>query len=402
MSVPLICIAGKNRIAVECARYLSGYVPINQLVVCANKTDTGNDTWQPSLKKWAADASVSERSLAEVSAAPSLIFFSLEFDKIINVKKFQTKNLFNIHFSLLPEYKGMYTSIWPILEGKSYSGVSLHRIDRGIDTGDLIAQEKFSIPEDMRSRDLYDVYLRHGIELFKTWVHRIIEGNYDVTPQSSSGSSYRSASSIDFQNVEIDLNQTAETIHNQIRAFCFPEYQLPKVFSLNVSKSRITRTRSEKPPGTIVSQTESSVTIATIDFDIEVTKDPFSQFISGCESGDLESAESALGRIENLEEQNSKGWTPLMVAAYHGIDKFVKTAIDRGANVNAKNFKGTTVLMYGTSGAIRTNRKESLVRLLNSGADTSIRDHSGRTVTDYEENHKNDEVIRLLSGSLHT
>ena len=74
-----------------------------------------------------------------------IFFISLEFDKIINTSLFKTTNLFNIHFSLLPRYKGMYTSILPILNGDKISGVTLHKIDRGIDTGDIIDKCSFRL-----------------------------------------------------------------------------------------------------------------------------------------------------------------------------------------------------------------------------------------------------------------
>lgn len=71
-----------------------------------------------------------------------LIFISLEFDKIVNPDLFKDARLYNIHFSLLPSYKGMYTSAIPILNGEEMVGVTFHEIDKGIDTGNIIAQKK--------------------------------------------------------------------------------------------------------------------------------------------------------------------------------------------------------------------------------------------------------------------
>ena len=59
--------------------------------------------------------------------------------EIIKTKNFKSNKLFNLHFSLLPSYKGMHTSAFPILNGEKYSGVTIHKIDNGIDTGDIIA-----------------------------------------------------------------------------------------------------------------------------------------------------------------------------------------------------------------------------------------------------------------------
>ncbi|MBQ8080233.1 MAG: hypothetical protein IJ236_09800 [Oscillospiraceae bacterium] len=67
-----------------------------------------------------------------------LIFLSAEFDRLIRPDKFRSQELYNIHFSLLPRYKGCYTSVHPLLHGDTTTGVTFHRIRRGIDTGEII------------------------------------------------------------------------------------------------------------------------------------------------------------------------------------------------------------------------------------------------------------------------
>lgn len=395
----MICIAGKNQIAVDCAQHILENYSSLKLFACINKNDSGHNTWQPSFKKWATENNVELLSLSEASIIPNLIFISLEFDRIIVPSSFASKNLFNIHFSYLPEYKGMYTSIWPILDGKSFTGVSLHRIDHGIDTGDIIAQKKIEISPEVRSRDLYDSFLMEGTKIFREFLPRIISTNISSFPQPSSNSSYNSKNSIDFKLLTIDLNQTAQSIHNQIRAFSFPEYQLPKILDHYVSSSRITNERSNRSPGKKIFETERTLTFTTIDYNIEIQKDPFTRFINYCELGDTSSAERALIEISNIEEQNTKGWTPLMVASYHGHDMLVRILLERGANVNSTNFKGTSVLMYATSSAIRTNHTRILGEILAAGATSLHKDHSGRTVFDYEENQSNPSVLDFIRRS---
>src|SRR5690606_1870023 len=124
-------------------------------------------------------------------------------------------------FSKLPSYKGMYTSVLPILNGESESGVTLHEIDKGIDTGPIIDQIVFPLSVDTTARELYDLYLTNSILLFKKNLRFLITGNYVARPQTRLGSTYFSKSSINFSNLKIDLNQTAFQIHNQIRAFVF-------------------------------------------------------------------------------------------------------------------------------------------------------------------------------------
>lgn len=142
-----ICIAGKNDIAVSALNYLIDdlNIPQNDICVICNKTESGIDGWQKSLYKAAIDKGIFVVALSQVYEINDLLFLSLEFDQIVNPKKFQTKKLYNIHFSNLPSYKGMYTSVMPLINGENMCGVTLHKIDDGIDTGDIIAQKLFAI-----------------------------------------------------------------------------------------------------------------------------------------------------------------------------------------------------------------------------------------------------------------
>jgi len=243
-----ICIAGKNQIAVNALRFFieKKIISKEDLLVCLNKTDMGKDSWQPSLKLFAEKNDIKIVTLDELYPIENLIFISLEFDKIIHPQKFCSKKLYNNHFSLLPAYKGMYTSAIPILNGEKFSGVTLHLIDDGIDTGDIIDQEKFEIGINDTARDLYFKYLKYGEKIFKKNIFKILDGNINPFRQSALGSSYYSKYSIDFNNIKIDFNKTSFEIHNQIRAFIFEEYQLPEVLGKKVKKSILTNEKIDR------------------------------------------------------------------------------------------------------------------------------------------------------------
>ena len=244
-----------------------------RIICVVNKTDQGNNGWQMSLKLACEKLSVRVVPLEDVYEIEELIFLSLEFDRIIVPQRFRTDaRLFNIHFSLLPAYKGMYTSAWPILNGEEKSGVTLHRIDAGIDTGEIIAQKEFSI-KGMTSRELYLSYIKYGTELVIENLDDIISGREISRPQPAKGSSYYSRKSIDYKNLTIDLNQTAENIERQIRAFNFREYQIPMVYGRGIIGTKITDIRSYKKPGMVVTESDTEMVLATIDYDIVLIYD---------------------------------------------------------------------------------------------------------------------------------
>jgi len=234
-----LCIAGKNNIAVDAVKYIieSELLKKENLFVLPNKNISNEDTWQKSLKKYALDNNLQITNLDKMYRYDDLIFISLEFDKIINTNKFKTNKLYNIHFSYLPAYKGVYTSIFPILKGETESGVTLHKIDNGIDTGDIIEQIKFDIGINETARDLYFKYLKFGFELFKKNIRKILLNDISLKKQNNIKASYFSRKSIDLQNIDINFNKTSFEIHNQIRSMIFKEYQLPNIKGKKIKKS---------------------------------------------------------------------------------------------------------------------------------------------------------------------
>jgi methionyl-tRNA formyltransferase len=164
----------------------------------------------------------------------------------------------------------MYTSAWPILNNELVSGVTLHRIDQGIDTGDIIEQTEFAIGDLTTSRELYFKYMSYGLDLIKENLPAVLQGNFKSFPQTSNGASYYSTKSIDYKNLTIDLNKTAFEITLQLRAFSFVEYQIPTVYGRKIISWRISTERSSQKPGMVMREQNKGITISTIDFDLDL------------------------------------------------------------------------------------------------------------------------------------
>lgn len=380
-----ICIAGKNNIAVEILLYLleEGIKKAN-ICVIPNKTDEGKDNWQRSLLKKANEIGIETKTLEDIYSIENLIFLSLEFDRIVNPNKFKSNKLFNIHFSLLPKYKGMFTSIIPILNNEKTTGVTFHKIDKGIDTGEIIAQKEFEIALFDNARDIYHKYIQNGILLVKQCLEKLLKNEFiESKPQNLRESSYFSKSAIDFKNINIDLNQTAINIHNQIRAFNFREYQVPKVFDLNIISSKILNSSSKKKVGSILFENDISYVISTIDNDIVLYKDKVKDLFLACENGSSELTNKLLHIPKIVNIQNENGWTALIIAIYNNQKEIVKTLLMNGADLNICNFKGTTPLMYAKSAFVKHNDPEILQLLLSFDVDIYQKDYLEKNVLDY-------------------
>jgi methionyl-tRNA formyltransferase len=256
----VVAICGKARIACLALAHAVNVLDGHRLVACPVRSDPGYDTWQPSLVSTAHLLDVELASVGDLETVEDLLLISLEYDRILAVDQFRSQRLFNIHFSALPRYRGVFTSIWPILNGERESGVTLHRIDPGVDSGAIVAQRIFPLSSQTTSRDLYDLYLDEGIVLFREWFTRLLTEVPDGTPQDESLVCYYDRKSLDLSAVEVDLNQPADEICRFVRAFAFPEYQLPTVAGRAVRSCGVVPGRQNTPAGSLLHQSPVSTT----------------------------------------------------------------------------------------------------------------------------------------------
>ena len=263
-----ICIAGNFNLATTCAEFiLKKYNNLNIYAVL-NSNDKGKDSFQKSYKKYCNNNNIKIINIEEAYKITGLIFISLHYDKIIKTDNFVSKKLFNIHFSLLPKYKGMHTTAWPIINGEKETGITLHKIDNGIDTGDIISQFKFKIKNTDTAQDVFLNYMKYGILVFKKNFNKLLKNNYKHFKQNPINSSYYSKKSINFKKININLNKTAFEIHNQIRGYIFEHYQLPIVKNRKIVKSKILDSKSNFPPGKIIIKRDKKIIISTIDYNL--------------------------------------------------------------------------------------------------------------------------------------
>jgi len=234
-----ICIAGKNKCAIDAVNVLiKKKISKNKILALPISTDTGKDSWQPSFKKYIKNKKIKIINLEYIYNIQNIILFSFEYDKIINIKKFKSKKLFNFHFSLLPKYRGCHTNYLQILRGEKYSGVTLHKIDSGIDTGDIVDQHRFKIKINDTALNNYERLMKCSIQLFKKNLNRILVNKYITKKQKLSEGSYFNRKSVIYNNkLSINLKKASLNTHNKIRSLIFPGYQYPFVNGSKIVKS---------------------------------------------------------------------------------------------------------------------------------------------------------------------
>jgi methionyl-tRNA formyltransferase len=123
---------------------------------------------------------------------------------------------FNLHASLLPQYRGAAPINWAIINGEKETGVTTFFLQHEIDTGKIIFREKISIGENDNAGDIHDKLMNIGAELVLKTVKAIESGNYTLAEQETKGE-LKHAPKIFKEDCKINWNKTTEEIHNLIR-----------------------------------------------------------------------------------------------------------------------------------------------------------------------------------------
>ena len=121
----------------------------------------------------------------------------------------------NVHASLLPLYRGAAPIQWAVLNGDKETGVSIMQMDEGLDTGDVFYVEKTEIGENETSAELFDRLSEIGAKALVKTLDMIKDCTAVATKQADIECQY--ASMINKSMCNIDWNNSADKIHNQVR-----------------------------------------------------------------------------------------------------------------------------------------------------------------------------------------
>ncbi|WP_036384389.1 methionyl-tRNA formyltransferase [Muricauda sp. MAR_2010_75] len=123
---------------------------------------------------------------------------------------------FNLHASLLPQYRGAAPINWAIINGETETGVTTFFIDEKIDTGGIILQKIEKITQEDNVGTLHDRLMKLGGELVVETCNQIASGKVASTPQKHFDD-LKPAPKIHKDTCKIDWNKSLDAIHNHIR-----------------------------------------------------------------------------------------------------------------------------------------------------------------------------------------
>jgi len=123
----------------------------------------------------------------------------------------------NIHASLLPKYRGAAPIQWAILNGDEEAGVTIMKMDVGLDTGDMISVRSIPIGREYTGGSLFDALSKLGAELLMDTIPSLVDGTAVFTPQDETKAT--KVGLIKKSMGEIDFNEDAADIDRKVRAF---------------------------------------------------------------------------------------------------------------------------------------------------------------------------------------
>ena len=167
---------------------------------------------------------------------------------------------FNIHASLLPRWRGAAPINRAIMAGDAESGVTIMKMDEGLDTGAMALGERLPVGADMTAGDLHDALSRIGAELMPRALGALERGALSLTPQPETGVTY--AEKIGKSETRIDWTRPAKAVHDHIRGLSpFPGAW----FELEGARIKVLRSTLAQGTGAPGTALDDQLTIACVE-----------------------------------------------------------------------------------------------------------------------------------------
>lgn len=204
----------------------AGYLVVGVITAPDKPAGRGRKIHESSVKKYAEEHKLpllqptnlkSEDFLNELrSWNPNLqvvVAFRMLPKIVWNLPEFGT---FNLHASLLPQYRGAAPINWAIINGETQTGVSTFFLDDRIDTGDMILQESMEIAPGESAGGLHDKLMILGSKLVLKTLDLIKKDKVETTSQKEFDN-LKAANKLTKDNTRIDWMQSLQQIYNHIR-----------------------------------------------------------------------------------------------------------------------------------------------------------------------------------------
>ncbi|MFZ2631267.1 MAG: bifunctional UDP-4-amino-4-deoxy-L-arabinose formyltransferase/UDP-glucuronic acid oxidase ArnA [Desulfosalsimonadaceae bacterium] len=234
--------------------------------IYTHRDNPAENRWFGSVAEFAATADIPVFAPEDINhpmwvhrikEQPPDILFSFYYRQMVTSEILSIPRLgcFNLHGSLLPQYRGRCPVNWAIINGEAETGVTLHAMTPRPDDGDIVSQKKIAIADDDTAQTLMNRLCLAASEMLDAILPQIKEGMIPKTPQDSAAASYYGGRGP--EDGEINWRAGALNVRNLVRAVTKP---YPGAFSfIGANKyffwkvAVVSEEEGVSPPGTIIS-----------------------------------------------------------------------------------------------------------------------------------------------------
>jgi methionyl-tRNA formyltransferase len=173
----------------------------------------------------------------------------------------------NVHFSLLPRWRGAAPMQRVIEAGDPVTGISIIQMDAGLDTGDILLQRACPVEPGDTAASLQDRLVALGADCLLQALDQIGSGHIEPVPQNERQATY--AAKVSKAEAEIDWSQPAAVIERRVRAFnpAPVAHTTLKGQAMRIWRARVLEQGcADHPPGQLVACTEEGLDVATADY----------------------------------------------------------------------------------------------------------------------------------------
>jgi methionyl-tRNA formyltransferase len=214
--------------------------------------------------------------ISELASIPADLFIVVAFRMLPEIVwKMPRLGTFNLHASLLPQYRGAAPINHVIINGESETGLTTFFLKQEIDTGEIIFQEKIQISPDETAGELHDRMKIAGAELVLKTVKAISEGNLKTVEQGKlidPSIPLKAAPKIFREDCRIEWTLKTDQVYNKIRGLspypaAFTYLTSPSGESFHVKIYRTTKSMTNSPDQSakLITDGKSSLAVTTAD-----------------------------------------------------------------------------------------------------------------------------------------
>lgn len=181
---------------------------------------------------------------------------------ILNCPKY---GCINVHASLLPKLRGGAPIHKAIINGYDKTGITIMYMDKGMDTGDMIAKKEVKIEDNDTSESLHDKLSAISVPLLMKTLPSIINGTNKREKQNDADATY--AYNVSREEEHVSFDKLSKDVYNQIRGLnSWPgAYAVLDDKNIKLWSSSITNNKYDKTPGTIINLDKNGLCVATKD-----------------------------------------------------------------------------------------------------------------------------------------